>query len=208
MQDTIVFRPYQPSDRQALAMIIRKTWQYDRFTNPKIAKRMACLYLDSCLANQTYTQVAVQNGQPLGIIMAKNCHLHHISLAQALRFLRSLLAVLGNREGRKVMNIFSSVQTVDNQLLKDAGNAYDGEIAFFALSPNARGKGLGRRLFQRARHALRTEGVRTCFLFTDTTCNYPFYEHLGLIRRAERTRTLPIDGEYATMSFFLYDFQP
>ncbi|MEE0434370.1 MAG: GNAT family N-acetyltransferase [Peptococcaceae bacterium] len=208
MQDDIAFRPYQPSDQQALSDIIRKTWQYDRFASAKIANRMARLYLDSCLANQTYTQVAVQNGRPLGIIMAKNCHLHRCSLSQGLRFLRSLLAVLINSEGRRVMKIFSSVQNVDNLLLKDAGKSYDGEIAFFALASGARGKGLGRQLFQKARLHLHTEGIRRCFLFTDTTCNYPFYEHLGLSRRAERKRTLPIDGERSAMTFFIYDFQP
>ena len=36
----IYYRPFQPSDYKPLEDIIRKTWGYDEFCSPKIAKRM------------------------------------------------------------------------------------------------------------------------------------------------------------------------
>lgn len=60
MHEEIILREYAQSDRAALVDILRRTWNYDRFCSPKVAQRMARLYLDSCLSNQTFTWVAVE----------------------------------------------------------------------------------------------------------------------------------------------------
>ena len=43
------------------------------------------------------------------------------------------------------------------------------------------------------------------YLFTDTTCNYGFYEHQGMIRRLEKEHTFHIKGQQRVMNFFIYD---
>lgn len=111
-------------------------------------------------------------------------------------------------ESRAVMRFFGSVSTIDQALIAESDHHYDGEIAFFAIAAVARGQGLGRRLFTSARQYLRKRGVDNCYLFTDTSCNYPFYEHVGLTRRASRNRTMKVGDEQSTMTFFLYDFEP
>ena len=72
MDGQIVLREYQTSDRPALIGIIRETWQYDKFASPKTAQKLARAYLDSCLTNQTFTQVALVDEVPMGIIMVKD----------------------------------------------------------------------------------------------------------------------------------------
>ena len=206
MNDAIVFRPYQPSDRQALSAIIRDTWQYDRFASAKTAARMARLYLNSCLTNQTFTQVAVLNGSPVGIIMAQNRHAHHRTMRQRLHYLRALLPVLCSQEGRDILQMFTDIHRLDQVLLEDSASDYDGEIVFFAIDNRVRGKGLGRRLFNTALDELRACGMHSFFLFTDTSCNYAFYEHLGLTRRCQCTKTLNVQDSRAIMTFFLYDY--
>lgn len=71
MDGQIVLREYQTSDHPALIGIIRETWQYDKFASPKAAQKLARAYLDSCLTNQTFTQVALVDEVPVGIIMSK-----------------------------------------------------------------------------------------------------------------------------------------
>ena len=206
MNHPIAFRPYTASDRAALIGIIREAWHYDRFASPKTAARMARLFLDSCLASQTFTQVAVSGDVPVGIIMAKDRLQHRPAFMHRLRQWRSLAALVAHREGREVMQIFADVHHVDDHLLASCSRHYDSEIVFFAISGHMRGQGLGRRLFGHAAQHLREKGRQHCFLFTDTSCNYAFYEHLGLTRRAEKALTLNVQGERATMCFFLYDF--
>lgn len=206
MNDTLVFRPYQPSDRPALTAIIRSTWEYDRFASAKAAQRMARLFLDSCLVNQTFTCVAERNGIPIGVIMAKNRHSHRCPITFRLRFLASIIALFLSAEGRTIMEMFGGIQAIDKTLLAESGKEYDGELAFFAIDKKSRGLGLGRRLFERALAEMRQNGLHNFFLFTDTSCNWKFYEHLGLSRRAQRAHNMTIEGEHVEMTFFLYDY--
>ena len=39
----------------------------------------------------------------------------------------------------------------------------------------------------------------------DTTCNYGFYEHQGMIRRLEKEHTFHIKGQQKIINFFIYD---
>lgn len=71
-----MLREFQPQDTDALADIIRITWGYDKFGSHETACKLARAYLDLCLTNQTYTQVAIVNDVPVGIIMGKNINKH------------------------------------------------------------------------------------------------------------------------------------
>lgn len=54
MKEQVILREFQEMDRKPLEDVIRKTWKYDELTGPKTAKKLAEVYLNSCLANQTY----------------------------------------------------------------------------------------------------------------------------------------------------------
>lgn len=204
MNEQIILREYRETDRNALENIIRQTWNYDRFCSPKIAAKMAALYLNSCLSNQTFTNVAVFDDRPVGIIMGKNIPEHHCPLNLRLRQIKSLFSLLISKEGRKISNIFGGVDEIDKELLSSCGKQYQGELAFFAVDENCRGKGLGRKLFQSAVEYMKSQNIHEFYLFTDTSCNYPFYEHLGLIRRCEKKQSINIEN--GNMTFFIYDY--
>ena len=53
---------------------------------------------------------------------------------------------------------------------------------------------------------MKSRGISAFYLFTDTSCNYPFYEHLGLTRRCEKKQVVDVKGEQGEMTFFLYDY--
>lgn len=50
----IKLREYQKQDFKALETIIRETWHYDDFSSPKIAVKLARVFLSSCLTNYTF----------------------------------------------------------------------------------------------------------------------------------------------------------
>ena len=47
--------------------------------------------------------------------------------------------------------------------------------------------GVGRKLFNHMLDVFRDAGMNEYFLFTDTTCDYGFYDYRGLTRKAECT---------------------
>lgn len=207
MMEGMILREYQEADRSALEDIIRKTWMYDKFCTPKVAKKMAGVYLNSCLTNQTFTRVAVIAGVPVGIIMGKNIRKHRCPLRLRIKFLQSIVALYCSKEGRKVCKMFGGIQGIDQQLLSTCGKVYEGELAFFAISEKCRGNGLGRKLFQSAVDYMKSQNIPEFYLFTDTSCNYPFYEHLGLTRRCEVKQAINVDHIKGDMTFFLYDYR-
>lgn len=201
MNKFISFREFQKTDRPALEQIIRETWHYDRFCSPKTAQKLARAYLNSCLADQTYTQVALMEDQPVGIIMAKNVAAHRCPFRMRLNLLLSVVSLLSTREGRAVFRAFWEVEKIDQELLSQCSH-YDGELAFFAVSHSCRGLGIGKRLFQSAVEYMSLQKISAFYLFTDTSCNYGFYEHQGMERQMQKTCRMKIQGQTEEFEFF------
>lgn len=219
MKKSVVYREFQSGDAPFLEDIIRKTWQYDRFCSPKTAKRMARLYLANCLAAQTFTQVAVLNGTPAGIIMGrdggagtadKKQDAFHKKRRQSLRFILRRMwaacALLAGREGRAVGRAFSEINGVDQALLTGRGKEYGGELVFFAVNENYRGAGIGKGLFHGLLKYMESRNIQSFYLYTDSSCNYGFYEHQGMKRCGEKVFSVPI-GVDNEMKFYLYEYE-
>lgn len=73
-------------------------------------------------------------------------------------------------------------------------------VLLLVVSQHARGLGLGRRLLGKAAAHFAATGDGRYWLATDTCCDWPFYEHLGMRRLAERTGGVPGGPE----RYFIY----
>ena len=207
MRERIFIREYQKADHKALENVVREAWKYDRFCSSKTAAKMAKAYLNSCLINQTFTRVAEINGEPAGIIMGKDIQNHKCPFSLRIKWIQSIVSLYASKEGRKISKIFERVQEIDRELLSSCGKVYKGELAFFAIREKYRGKGLGRELFQTVVDYMKSNSISAFYLFTDTSCNYPFYEHLGLTRCCEKKQVIDVNGEKDDMTFFIYDYK-
>lgn len=204
---TLKLREYQKKDFKALENIIRETWHYDEFSSPKTATKLAKVFLSSCLTNYTYSRVAVLNDQIAGIILVNNVSKHKCPFFNRLKQIISISSLLVSKEGRKVSKIFRNVNGVDKKLLHESHKSYPAELALFAVSAEFRGKGIGKKLFQSALDYINRQKLNEFYLFTDTSCNYGFYEHQGMIRRLEKELVFHINGQEEEMNFFIYDYQ-
>nr|WP_122012518.1 GNAT family N-acetyltransferase [Maliibacterium massiliense] len=201
----LTFRAYRKQDFDMLVGLIRKTWHYDAFSSPKTAAKLARVFLSSCLANHTFSRVALRDEKPVGIILGKDIAAYKCPFGARLKQLWAILSLLLSREGRRVSKIFGNVSGVDKALLEDCGKAYPAELVLFAVDPACRGEGIGKMLFQSFLDYMRAQRLKEFYLFTDTSCNYGFYEHQGMTRRQEQTRVFTINGQPAEMHFFIYD---
>lgn len=203
----VELREYQKQDFHDLETIIRQTWHYDEFASPKTATKLARVFLTSCLTNYTFSKVALIDGKPVGIILANNKDKHKCPLSNRLKQIQAILSLYCSKEGRNVSKIFGSVNGIDQQLLDENNTQYPAELALFAVSASCRGKGIGKMLFQCALDYMKQEKLNNFYLFTDTSCNYGFYEHQGMERRIEKEHIFNIKGQRAAMKFFIYDYQ-
>lgn len=79
-------------------------------------------------------------------------------------------------------------------------------LTLFAVDENCRGFGVGKALLSGFLKYLKEQEVRHIYLYTDTTCNYGFYEHQDFKRLEEQTLKLTRNGETFQMDVFLYGY--
>ncbi|MEG2306636.1 MAG: GNAT family N-acetyltransferase [Erysipelotrichaceae bacterium] len=203
MNQSITYEPIKKADYDALENIIIQTWNYDKFGNKKTAKALAKVFLASCLCNQSFTCVAYDQNLPIGIIMGKSEKKHRISFHHQCHQILAIIKMICFKEGRKVLKMFSGFENINKELYQQCRHPFNGEIAFFAVDPSYRGAGIGRVLFSKVQTYMKQEAIDEYYLFTDSSCNYGFYEHLGLKRYQEKKLSLAA-FKNKEMSFFLY----
>lgn len=205
MENRVILRELKWSDLSALENVIRKTWDYDKFATPETAGKLAKAYLSSCLANQTYTRVAEVNGVTAGVILGKNIEKHRCPLRYRWRQITALCRLLISKEGREILNFYRDVDDIDGQLLKRCDKDYKGEISLFALSPEYRGLGIGKKLFDCLLAYMKSQSIEDFYLYTDTSCNFGFYEHQGMKRQQQYKQLVNLRGQNGNLEFYLYD---
>lgn len=190
-----------------------------------VSQRLAAIDAEECLSRTTHAAVAEYEGHVAGVILGsiQGRTVPGQRLRHRMRQMRVGLPLLGSVEGVRGLCGQLALACVDRKLLHDAGlgkrserveraeevgeakETNRAEIVLFIVSPEMRGKGVGRRLFDHMLSYFRAIGAGGYFLFTDSSCNVGFYEHNGLKRKA--SRTLAVDGgtEADTLGCFLYE---
>lgn len=100
----------------------------------------------------------------------------------------------------KGQNIYANT---NNEMFEEykKNNEPNGEITFFAVDPNTRGKGIGTLLLKELE---KIEKGKKLYLFTDSGCTYQFYDHRGFSKEQERNIELPIHDKDKSLTCFLY----
>lgn len=51
------------------------------------------------------------------------------------------------------------------------------------------------------------QNIDEFYLFTDTSCNYKFYEHQRMKRNGRKNHTFKTENQEENMDFFLYEYK-
>ena len=189
---SIAYRSVDESDLPALAEILRGLWHTDTPTEEYAALEALHDVLD-CLSWSTFAIVAEVDGETAGICCAntganrRNGSFERWGEQRDEVELR--LQETDPVAAARYRAYLDASYVVNKGLIADAGITHEAEIVLLAIGPRARGLGIGRALITRAVERLRKAGAPGAFLFTDTDCNWGFYDHLGLKRAAEHWRS-------------------
>lgn len=77
----------------------------------------------------------------------------------------------------------------------------DGEIVFLAADPDCKVKGIGTALLSAFEAE---EAGKLIYLYTDSACTYPFYEHRGFTRSETKDVVINLNGKKVPLQCFLY----
>ncbi len=201
----ITYRPYAPKDFNALSEIINTTWGHEKSYSFTTAVRLSNAYLRLCLEEQTFTQVALYNEKPIGVIMGNSFHRAHKALKNRLQARWALFLLSLTAEGRRAWHFYKEIDQIYEKLLSRQSQDYGGELTFLATHPGYRGLGIGKELYRRFFDYMNGENVQHFYVFTDTTCNYAFYEGQNMLLCGTEEAILQINGSPRQFLFFIYE---
>lgn len=164
----------------------------------------------SYLADMTWGVKALLNGRVVGVIITHGTHDDPEAAArwgrigaQAREAAEQLLARAREREEHLAdpePPVYLDEARATEAMRTEARLEAQPRVLLLVVSAEARGHGLGRRLLSQARNHFARHGAERYWLVTDTDCDWPFYEHLGLKRLAVRSGTV----EGAPERYFVY----
>lgn len=219
MTQEVTLRSAQTADYPALHALNRGAWfKSDYIAYPEATNAYVDLDLNSSLSNASMATVAEVDGQIAGVILA--------SADSEPKYGRMLMqstidaAATIHAQGQEIADYFYDRMKVeseyDAQLLEkaQANTEYDGRIVLFIMDPEFQGLGIGSKLFQAAKDYFEATNVQNYYLFTDSSCNYPFYDYKGMHRAGSLTFNQSglfeqFDGTESAepFEFFIYDNQ-
>lgn len=206
----IKYRAIAETDFNAIGEIINQAFGLYRYVSDE--KTLECFkfqYVYSCLSEATYNCVAEQDGKVVGVIMG-NAKADYKVFPHLKYLLRTLqYGIKMKYYGRKLKNGIQDYKRL-LEIYSDFSRKHKGEfggvLTLFAVNENCRGVGVGKSLLAGFLEYLKQQKIKRIYLYTDTTCNYGFYESHGFERLEEQPLSLTKDGHQFDMNVFLYGY--
>ena len=133
--NAVIYRPYKRQDFKAVSSIINIIWKHESYYSPKTAVRLSEAYLRLFLTEQTFTQVALADRKPIGIIMGNHIRRHRCPLVLRLQAGWSVLVLSMTAEGRRSWRFLEEIDRIYAALLSGQPQEYRRTVFF----PNSSG---------------------------------------------------------------------
>lgn len=186
MVSRVQYRPFEDGDFEAVADILRDVW-HRRTANDAFNRLEAQDDLAYSLSISTFSQVSLIDGVARGIVLARADDEPRLQAERWQACEQSLLSQMKQLDEDATEALRAHMRSevrVNNSLLEQSSIGSGAQITLLAVSSKARGLGIGSVLLDAAISYCSASGADKAYLYTDTDCSWPFYEHHGLKRMA------------------------
>ena len=207
LMDEIIFRKLCRSDVAAVKHMLEEIWEIDKFTtgDSKTANNIISSILYSDLANQNHSEVAVLDGEVVGVLLARIKDVGKIHSVWGFKAKYHSFCLKTFRKNKTGCLEYLKVDNSFKKLL--AQNTSDSELIFFMVDNNLRGKGVGKALLSHYLSEGRSQGITSLCLVTDTQCNYEYYDRTGFTLECEDAFKLNLPSGSVDHRTFLYSYK-
>lgn len=208
--ENIKYRAIEEKDYNEVGEILNQAFGLFKYMpDEKMLENFKLQYVYSCLTEATYTSVAEKDGRVVGIIMGNaksdyNVFSHFSYIFKTILY--SLKMGWHGRKYKKQMKEYKKLHRIYHEFSKKHKNDFDGVLTLFAVDKDCQGLGVGKTLLKGLFEYLKKQNIKNIYLYTDTTCNYNFYEHRGFKRLEEQTLELTREEKNFQMDVFLYNY--
>ncbi|MGL5507140.1 MAG: GNAT family N-acetyltransferase [Paraclostridium sp.] len=204
----VIYRELIKDDYNQVKKLICEAFGFDEFIkDPKVLDSILTVYLQGCIFDSSFSKVAVKNNQVIGIILGKanNDKKNIRKLHNSFSYLNNIikLALCGS-ENKKLIKEFSKVTSTYKDIIKGKEDSFQGCIQLFIVSKESRGLGIGKSLVASLFEYMKFMNVNSLYLYTDTRCNYGFYDSQNFNRLCEKE--INFNAMDASLNVFLYSY--
>ena len=209
--EKLTWRAFAPEDFERAAGLLGRTWLPEFDEAPQRAASQ--IELAHYLAQTTWSLVAEREGEILGVVLLAERG-REATGGDAWSELEARLTRAAEKDEalaeavRVEMGGVREEAELEREYAAGGPMGADAAVKLLIVSPDAKGMGLGGRLFSAALEHLRETGARGYHLLTDDSCDVGFYEHKGLTqatRRRSRAYWPGVDPE--TDEFYVYVYE-
>lgn len=187
--EKLTWRAFAPEDFERAAVLLGRTWlpEFDG-----AAQRAASqIELAHYLSQTTWSLVAERAGEILGVVLLAERGQEVPEGAGWAELEERLTRAAEKDDGlaeavRVEMDGVREEGELEREYAAGGPVGADAAIKLLLVSPDAKGLGLGGRLFSAAVEHLREAGLPGFHLLTDDNCDVGFYEHKGLMQAMRR----------------------
>ncbi|HHY72031.1 MAG TPA: GNAT family N-acetyltransferase [Bacillus bacterium] len=205
------YRKIRTSDYSRVKELINEAFKLDHYTsNPNMLDIVLEMYLRGCLLEQTYTEVVEENGEVIGLLFGKVNEKNHV-LKNAPHlwalFICRVKLLFTNKKEKASLHDYKKITNSYSHLIKECHDHFDGEVVLFIVGEKCRGKGIGKTLMKHYLNFCKGKEIKSLYLFTDTKCNYGFYENNGFIRRGQKLININTINGPSDLGVYLYSYR-
>ena len=202
-QKEITIRNLKDEDLPQIKNLLYDTWiKKDYGENEEVANEISSIFMYELLYRQTFSNVAIYKNKVVGIILGRinKCYKLKNNTTYIVKLILHCLKTILIKGGIKALKSEKEIAKVNNELLNNLNTDTDGELVLFALNKNIKGKGLGSKLLNSFYDYMKENNADKFYLFTDTTCDYSFYDHNGFKRESSKNIYFKKEPE----TYFIY----
>lgn len=205
----IIYREIAKKDYNDIKELIGEAFGFNEFIKDGVfLDSVLTSYLQDCILESSFSKVAEKDNKVIGIILGKankdNTQLikEHASLNSYSPELKSIMEV---KENKIVINELLQIKDTYNEIIEGRKDDFQGCIQLFIVSKESRGLGIGKTLISYLFNYMKSMNVQSLYLYTDTRCNYKFYDSQNFKRLNEKE--IYFNSLKEKLNVFLYGYK-
>lgn len=171
-----VIRPFTKDDREFMLEMIIKAWNYAEWIPAGSVRPMGEYYMYQLLSESDAAWIAEIDGRRAGILSVGDRRRRRFRPVYLIRQHMTGLSLRLKREASELFRQFVMTEALDVALLARVESKFDAELTLLITDADFQGRGAGSALYSVFIDWLKRGGMRRFYLFTDSSCDFAFYE--------------------------------
>lgn len=184
------------------------TWKYQEMFEENFMGRIVVdAFLNEVLHNSSYSQVAEMNGEVVGVIFGRvdsekpNLRMLETYMGEQIRD----VLTASKEDQEAYINYYELTKHAHERLIGNKAKEYDSSIELFLVEEKARGHRIGSTLLEGMENYFIQHKAKKVYLYTDTECNYRFYDYKKFTQIEEWNPQTSNKGFPEGFTYYLYE---